>query len=185
MLADPIVDMECPPVNSRPPWYHRMDDQGETPLSRAFKSSYPILVELLLEQEHAHAVSKAEEQVSEESSSSYWGQGNAIRSMLSAKRSKQQGNTPLMRAVCDGQRDAVEDLLHEGIDVNAANDKGLTSMHWASLTGRVDIAELLLNSGAEANPISPSGYWPSPAGIALLMGYHELYDLLCTRGGHR
>jgi len=162
-----------------------MDDQGETPLSRAFKSSYPILVELLLEQEHAHAVSRTESQPSQETTASYWGQGNAIRSMLSEKRTHTQGNTPLMKAVCDGLRETVEVLVHEDADVNAANDKGLTSMHWVALTGRVDIAETLLNHGADANPISPSGYWPSPAGIALLMGYHDLYGLLCTRGGHR
>lgn len=180
-----MANMEHPPVNSRPPWYHRMDDQGETPLSRAFKSSYPILVELLLEQEHAHAVSRTETSSSPDNPDSYWGKGNMIRSMLSDKRTHAQGNSALMKAVCDGQRDIVENLVREGLDVNAANDKGLTSMHWVSLTGRVDIAELLLNHGAEANPISPSGYWPSPAGIALLMGYHDLYDLLCTRGGHR
>ena len=64
-----------------------------------------------------------------------------------------------------------------------ANDQGLTSLHWVALNGRSDIAEALLNCGAEVNPAPASGAWPSPAGIALLMGYHELYDLLSMRGG--
>lgn len=175
--------MENPPADSRPPWYHRMDDQGETPFSRAFKSSYPLLVELLLDQEHAQAMSNAEEKRRSPAIYSYWAMRHAIQVMLSGDRPRAQGNTPLMRAVCDGLRDEVELLVRKGADMNAANDKGLTTMHWVALTGRADIAELLLNNGADPSPIAPASHWPSPAGIALLMGYQDLYELLCGRGG--
>ena len=69
------------PKDTRPPWYHRMDEQGETPLSRAFKSSYPLLVELLLSQEEEHSRGRGMENDSLEGAA-YWGMSDRVASLL-------------------------------------------------------------------------------------------------------
>lgn len=42
-------------------------------------------------------------------------------------------------------------LLEAGADVNAKDKGGHTPLHWACITGRVDVARLLLDHGADPN----------------------------------
>jgi ankyrin repeat protein len=173
-----------------PPWFHQMDEQGETPMSRALKSAYPALVRLLVEQEQEYAQERrrtAEEAHGELQSAAYWGFQTAVERLLAGGADPSQpddrGNTPLMWAVCNGQRDIVTALLDHGADVNAKNAAGLTCLHWVALTGRTDIAEMLVSRGVEVNPAGTGRWTLSPASTALLMGHSDLFDLISVRGG--
>ena len=171
-----------------PPWYHQMDEQGETPLSRAFKSQYPLLVELLLGQEEAQSVTKARSSATSSlQEAAYWGAKERVEQLLGSGADPSahdaRGKTPLMEAACNGHVKTVEMLIEHGADVNTSTPQGLTSLHWVALSGSVDVARILIEQGAEVNPSLATACCPSPAGIALLMGYHELYSLLSTSGG--
>lgn len=71
------------------------------------------------------------------------------------------GNTPLHRAVRDGNMELVELLLNAGADVNAANHGGDTPLHIvANNEGGVTFIEALLNAGAEVNVANNLGHTP-------------------------
>ncbi len=48
-------------------------------------------------------------------------------------------------------RSRIEQLLDQGLDIDAADEKGRTALMWASAWGRNDIVELLLQRGAETD----------------------------------
>ena len=58
---------------------------------------------------------------------------------------------PLNRAASRGDLEAVEELLGQGADVNAANTIGDRPLFVAAYWGRLGIAELLLRRGAEVD----------------------------------
>ena len=62
----------------------------------------------------------------------------------------------LTEAAASGHVDQVEMLLEHGADINAKNDKGLTSIQVAKMHGRTDMAKLLEEKGADANIPMPS-----------------------------
>ncbi|KAG2419123.1 hypothetical protein HFD88_002227 [Aspergillus terreus] len=77
--------------------------------------------------------------------------GNLHRSNLS-------GQTPLHHAAASGSLDCVRFLLHEGADVNASADHGMTPLHCAAKRPRGrEIAELLLEAGAQADAVTSEG----------------------------
>jgi ankyrin repeat protein len=48
-------------------------------------------------------------------------------------------------------------FLGRGLDVNAREKDGRTSLHWAAFKGRVEVAQFLLDHGANANMASDTG----------------------------
>jgi uncharacterized protein len=64
----------------------------------------------------------------------------------------------------------VRALLQQGADVNAAQNDGLTALHWAALNDSEEIVSLLLYAGATVRPLTRVG------------GYTPLH--LAARGGH-
>jgi len=175
------------PPNSTTPWFHQMDAQGETPLSRAEKCGFLPLAELLLAHEGEYTVGKGGAS-SELHRAAYWGLSGAVGQLLAKgadpSERDQRGNTPLLQAVRNGCREAVEAFLMHGADVNVRDSLGLTCLHWVALNGRPDIAELLLDAGIDLNPPAADDHqWPSPTGMALLMGYQELVETIGARGG--
>jgi len=56
----------------------------------------------------------------------------------------------LMRAAENGDIDAIEALLAQGIDVNAKRNDGMTPLIRAAFFGHVDTVAVLLNKGADA-----------------------------------
>ncbi|KAF7668471.1 hypothetical protein LDENG_00007970 [Lucifuga dentata] len=78
-------------------------------------------------------------------------------------RSRQKatlGWTPLHLACYHGYRDAVEELLKAGADVNLQNNIGDTPLHKAASTGRKEIVLLLLRYNASANIINGTAQIP-------------------------
>jgi ankyrin repeat protein len=51
-------------------------------------------------------------------------------------------------------------LLDHGADINAQNDRGLTALYLASVTGHEPQVKLLLARGADRNIASKAGYTP-------------------------
>lgn len=62
-----------------------------------------------------------------------------------------KGYTPLMLAVDKGYTHIVRFLTEHGADVNARNDKGISSLMWAVIQGYLDIVEILVDHGADIN----------------------------------
>jgi ankyrin repeat protein len=69
-----------------------------------------------------------------------------------------EGETPLHLVLRSRQYDRsqerrvsiVRQLLVSGVDVNARQKDGWTSLHWAAFTGRVEVAQVLFDHGANA-----------------------------------
>ena len=100
------------------------------------------------------------------------------------------GTTPLMAAAgvaiwnpgedggsLPGQEDevlaAVKLCLERGNDVNAANYRGMTALHGAAFRGANDVAEYLVEQGADLDARTDLGY--SPLAIADGFSYSDFY----------
>lgn len=66
------------------------------------------------------------------------------------------GLSPCLWAVISGQSHIILDFIRMGVDPNATSGDGKSALAWAAGLGWVNIAELLINSGALSN--SPNTY---------------------------
>ncbi len=75
-------------------------------------------------------------------------------------------------------------LVDRGLDVNA-HKRGQTALHWAARGGHVEMAELLLASGAEVNARAKlgNGEEATPLATARKAERKDVADLLVRRGG--
>ena len=72
-----------------------------------------------------------------------------------------QDRAPLASAAERKDAAAVQSLLTQGVDVNAAHGDGMTALHWAAMHGDVARATALLKAGADVRPITRlNGYTP-------------------------
>ncbi|MBI2185955.1 MAG: ankyrin repeat domain-containing protein [Acidobacteria bacterium] len=76
-----------------------------------------------------------------------------------------RADTPLIEAVLEGDRAAVERLIKSGADVNAANEYGATALYAASAGGYLEIVRLLLDAGADPNAALLSSETPLMAAV--------------------
>ncbi len=65
--------------------------------------------------------------------------------------------SPLIDAVKNNNLTEVQKLIKNGVDVNEKDDYGETALHFAADVGSVDIAKLLLKSGANVNAKNQNG----------------------------
>jgi len=91
-----------------------------------------------------------------------------------------RADTPLIDAVLEGDRAAVERLIRGGADVNAANEYGATALYAASAGGHTAIVRLLLDAKADPNAALHSGQTPLMAAID--DGYIDVARALIERG---
>ncbi len=66
---------------------------------------------------------------------------------------------PLLATAASGDRQATEDLLAKGADVNAESDRGLSALHAAAVFGHKDVARLLIEKGADVNAKAERSLW--------------------------
>lgn len=168
-------------------WMYAMDTHGETPATRARKSGYTVLAELLLSQERADTMQQTAQTTVTPEGEAYWGMGHSAHQLLKDEPTPQKTSTEidllLHEAARNGDVDRAKELLINGADVDQANDQGLTPLHWSALSGRSDIAALLLDHGADVNARECYTGKLTPMAVALLMGYDDLVELMAARGG--
>jgi cytohesin len=158
-------------------WLYRVDEDCQTPLSRAAQTSHMALTELLLRQEAEDRAQSLEGSSLLHKASSL-GLDEATELLLSGKSDPNEfdkyGETPLHKAARHGHLHIAELLLRQGANPNVRNVFGLTPLHWIALNGRADIGELLLNSGAD--PFVADDYLDglTPINLAEIMGYRQL-----------
>lgn len=88
-----------------------------------------------------------------------------------------QGFTPLMRAVAENRDGAVQRLLSSNrVKVNATDERGIGALHLAAAAGRLQITQLLLARGADADQRDGDGNTPSS--LAEAGGHAEVLQLL-------
>ena len=77
--------------------------------------------------------------------------------------------------------EAVRALLQQGADVNAAQNDGMTALHWAASNNDVEIARVLLYAGATVRTTTRLGGY-TPLHLASRAGHHEVAEMLLEAG---
>jgi cytohesin len=88
----------------------------------------------------------------------------------------------LIEAIEKGDIEAVKQHIAAGADVNANDDGGWAPLHYAALSGRKEIVELLIDEGADMNANEMHGN-NTPLDLALSLDWPEIVDLLRKHGG--
>ena len=88
--------------------------------------------------------------------------------------------TPLMRAVYEGRTETVELLLTKADpDLSARDENGATALHHAAANNRLEIADLLLDHGAENAIRDDNGR--TPRAVAMSAGHDRMVQRLRQR----
>jgi cytohesin len=92
---------------------------------------------------------------------------------------------PLLAAAASGNKQATNDLLAKGADVNAQGERGFLALHLAAGFGHKDIVELLVEEGADVNAKAASTLWDEDMTVlhgACLHGQRGTAELLLAKG---
>jgi ankyrin repeat protein len=84
-------------------------------------------------------------------------------------------------AAMKGDKDAVRTLLKSGGDVNAAQGDGMTALHWASIKGDAELAQMLVYAGANVKATTRLGGY-SPLILAAREGHADVIAALLAAG---
>ncbi len=79
-----------------------------------------------------------------------------------------------------GDRAAVQKLIQQRVDVNAADADGMTPLHWAVRANDVPMVSLLLKAGASAKAATRTGI--TPLWLAVMNRNAEMTDVLLKAG---
>jgi ankyrin repeat protein len=104
--------------------------------------------------------------------------GFAVTAFLAARL--EAAEAPLADAAQKRDGAAVQSLLAQGADVNAAQADGMTALHWAVYHDDHPSAKLLLQAGADAT--AQNRYGVSPLSLACTNGNAEIVELLLEAG---
>lgn len=166
-------------------WMHTMDDSGLTPLDRVYQSNHLELAELMLRVDK-EARSQSLEDSTPLHRAALLGLTDAVSALVRYGSDPMardgHGETPLHKAAREGQVGAVR-ALAEVSDVNCMNHLGLTPLHWAAITGRADVAAVLLEHGADPAMNNAVLDGMNSRHLAQLMGYDALAGLLGRHAG--
>lgn len=169
------------------PWLYTMDVYGETPTTRARKSGYTVLAEMLLSQERSLSAKEERSMAPAGDENAYWGMSHSVHKLvLDAPRSTDTiGDIDrlLQKATQNGDVEQVKELLQAGANADHESEQGLTPLHWSALNGRADLAEVLIDHGADINQRERYTGKLTPMAMALLMGYDDVVELMASRGG--
>ena len=87
---------------------------------------------------------------------------------------------PIHDAARVGDLAGVQAELDKGVDVNEKDDGGYTLLHYASMRGHKEVAELLIANGADLNAKDGGGYTP----LLHAYFYAGLIELLIENGAN-
>src|SRR3954468_5407682 len=100
--------------------------------------------------------------------------------MLAALPALAASGEALIDAARTDDQAAVAAVLRQGVDVNAQEEDGTTSLAWAANHSNLEIAELLLNKGA--NPDLTNAMGIGPLSLAIANGSTAMVKLLLSKG---
>ena len=161
ILADPVRDMVVAAQLDNPSTVRKLLAGGMTPNTVDPVSGEPVVIVALRE-----------------------GSSNVVDLLLAHKefaleQAAPNGNTALMMAAFKHNKRAAEILLARGASVNRT---GWTPLHYAASSGDVDIANMLLASGAKLDARSPGNF--TPLMMAAREGHPDVAVLLVQKGGN-
>jgi ankyrin repeat protein len=90
-------------------------------------------------------------------------------------------HSPVADAVMNNDLAGAQTLLKNGADPNAAQNDGMTALHWAALNGDLAAAKMLLIAGANPNATVRIGAY-TPLDIAAKDGHADLVAALLSGG---
>ena len=89
--------------------------------------------------------------------------------------------SPVADAAQRGDEVAVRLLLDQGADAQSAHADGMTGLHWAAQRDFVEIAELLIDAGANTDAVTRIGHH-TPLHVASTNGHAEMVRVLLEAG---
>ena len=89
--------------------------------------------------------------------------------------------SPIADAAMRGDVETVRSLVKEGGDVNASQGDGMTALHWAALTGKERLVELLIYAGANIGALTRLGDY-TPLHLASKEGEAVVVEALLAAG---
>src|SRR4029077_1654284 len=90
-------------------------------------------------------------------------------------------DTRLSDAAMQGDQDAVRSLLAQKVDVNAPQGDGTTALHWAAYKDDIEMAKVLLSSGASVKAATRIGAI-TPLFMASKNGSAPMIEILLKSG---
>jgi len=89
-------------------------------------------------------------------------------------------NKNILQAVARGDAKDLRNHILQGADVNQKNKQGWSLLHFATVRGKTECAEILISNGAEVNPLTSAE--KTPLHYAADRGFLELTKLLVENG---
>ena len=90
--------------------------------------------------------------------------------------------TPALSAVFNANTGLFRDLVRYGVDPNEDDPEGMSFLSWAVVANRLELAETLLDLGANVNHVDRFGYTPTLYAATIDHGDTEILELLIERG---
>ncbi|MGE0862798.1 MAG: ankyrin repeat domain-containing protein [Vicinamibacterales bacterium] len=100
---------------------------------------------------------------------------------MSAWLSAAMADAPVADAAARGDKAAVKALLKSAADVNAAQGDGMTALHWAAMSGDLELAQMLIYAGANVRATTRLGTY-TPLYLASQQGHAPVIDVLLKAG---
>jgi uncharacterized protein len=159
---------------------HAAESNTEADIFHAIRSGDQSRVETLLQTNPASANATDAQGLSALTVATYYGQANIV-DLLLARGAKDD----LFAATARGDRQAVEDLLNSNPElIHEYSSDGWSAIALAAHFGRLEIAQILLDRGADPNGVSRNLNTNTPLHAAVVGNQREAVVLLLQNGAN-